>query len=306
MAKAIDQSSGVLAIASVAESSMSLYDTVQSFQSNPKQLRDLSEELKALNGTLASLHDVLRITPDINLTVLELPLKLCGDRCKDLQMEILKCSSRSRGNRTSFRDWVMLRYMVRGVEGVRQLLLRYISTFDIFLADVNLRKLSATKQTLESYKKLINTDHLESYFQKLDEKLQVLSKSTAKGSVASTEEPHNEGKREHRDRMGLTATQLLGHIRELSDCLEAKTMQGAVSEEFASSARLREECEAISQCMDACIKAGKHLEAKLSATEANQLSVSATSEILRPRGRNLGLQSQQIVGHLSDDTVRSL
>jgi hypothetical protein len=142
MAEAIGLASGLLGMASFAfQSSITLYNTVQSFQFHPKRVRDLKEELEALSGVLGSLTErvsATTATTDVDLSALDLPLRQCGNACKDFDKEIMKCSSRSGGSRTSFRDWAKLRYMGDDIDGFRQLLAGYKSTIIIALTDASL------------------------------------------------------------------------------------------------------------------------------------------------------------------------
>ena len=139
MAEPIGLASGLLTLAGFAlQASIALYQTVQSFQFHPKQIRDLKDELEALGGVLGSLTETVTVTTDVDLSALDLPLLRCGNACKDFEQEIMKCSSRSGGSRTSFRDWAKLRYMGDNVDGFRQLLAGYKSTINIALTDANL------------------------------------------------------------------------------------------------------------------------------------------------------------------------
>jgi Fungal N-terminal domain of STAND proteins len=139
MAEPIGLASGLLTLAAFAlQASITLYQTVQSFQFHPKQIRDLKDELEALGGVLGSLTETVGATTDVDLSALDLPLLRCGNACKDFEQEIMKCSSRSGGSRTSFRDWAKLRYMGDNVDGFRQLLAGYKSTINIALTDANL------------------------------------------------------------------------------------------------------------------------------------------------------------------------
>lgn len=139
MAESIGLASGLLTLTLFAlQSSAALYNTIQSFQSHQKRVRDLVEELEALNGVLQPLKDTLQATNSLNLSSLELPLRRCGDSCKEFEQELLKCSSRSTGGRTSFRDWAKLRYMGDDVDGFRRLLAGYKLTICIALTDANL------------------------------------------------------------------------------------------------------------------------------------------------------------------------
>lgn len=139
MAEPIGVASGLLALTAFAfKASVALYQTLQSFQFHPKQLRDLKQELEALSGVLDSLTETVSATTDVDLSALELPLRRCGNACKEFEQEIMKCSTRSGGNRTSFRDWAKLRYMGDNIDGFRQLLYGYKSTISIALTDANL------------------------------------------------------------------------------------------------------------------------------------------------------------------------
>jgi hypothetical protein len=139
MAEPIGLASGLLTVATFAfQSSITLYKTVQSFQNHPKIVRNLEEELEALSGVLDSLIQTVKATTDVDLSALDFPLRRCGSACKDFEQEIMKCSSRSGGSRTSFRDWAKLTYMGDDITAFGLLLAGYKSTIIIALTDVNL------------------------------------------------------------------------------------------------------------------------------------------------------------------------
>ena len=139
MAEPVSLASGLLALATFAfHSSITLYNTIQSFQSHPKRVRDLTEELEALSGVLSALNETVSATTDVDLSILDLPLLRCGNACKEFGQELLKCLTRSAGNRTSFRDWAKLKYMGDDVDGFRRLLAGYKLTISIALTDANL------------------------------------------------------------------------------------------------------------------------------------------------------------------------
>jgi Fungal N-terminal domain of STAND proteins len=139
MAEPISLASGLLALATFAfQSSITLYKTVQSFQSHTKRVRDLIEELEALSGVLGPLAETVIATTDVDLSALDLPLLRCGNSCKEFEKEIMKCSLRSGGSRTSFRDWAKLRYMGEDIDGFRRLLAGYKLTINIAMTDANL------------------------------------------------------------------------------------------------------------------------------------------------------------------------
>ena len=106
MADPISLASGLLALATFAfQCSVSLYETLDSFQSHPKRVRDLLEELAALGAVLGPLVDMVHSAADAKLASLELPLLRCGSACQEFQALLLRVSSRSTASRTSFRDW---------------------------------------------------------------------------------------------------------------------------------------------------------------------------------------------------------
>lgn len=139
MAEAVGLASGLLTLASFAfQSSVSLYETVKSFTSHPKRVRDLLEELEALIAVLDPLSDLLKSPAGTALPALDLPLKRCGNACKDFEQQLMKCLSRSGEDRTSFRDWAKLRYLRDDIDGFRRLLSGYKSTINIALTDATL------------------------------------------------------------------------------------------------------------------------------------------------------------------------
>jgi Fungal N-terminal domain of STAND proteins len=139
MAEAIGLASGLLALATFAfQSSITLINTIQSFQNHSTRVRDLKQELEALTAVLAPLTETVDASNNADLSALSLPLLRCGHSCREFQEEIIKCSSRSGGNRTSFRDWAKLKYMGDGIDEFRQLMAGYKSTIIIALTDANL------------------------------------------------------------------------------------------------------------------------------------------------------------------------
>ncbi len=139
MAELIGLSSGLVALVGFAlKSSTLLYDTVKSYRSHPKNVRDLEGELEALAVVLQALSETVEQKKDTDFTALQLPLFRCGNACKEFGELIAKCSSRSGGSRTSFRDWAKLKYMGDGIDEFRRMLAGYKSTINIALADANL------------------------------------------------------------------------------------------------------------------------------------------------------------------------
>lgn len=138
MAEPIGQDSSLLALTTFAfQSSTALYETIQS-KVRSKRVRDLNEELEALSDILGALTKTVSATTDVKLSALRRPLLRCGIACKEFEMEILGYLSQSDGSQTSIRGWAKLRYMGDDVDGFRQRLAGYKSTFSIALADANL------------------------------------------------------------------------------------------------------------------------------------------------------------------------
>jgi hypothetical protein len=138
MADPISTASGLLALAGFAfQSSKLLYQAVQSFQSNKRIVRELKEELEALNGVLQSLQETVANTT-VDMSTLKLPLLRCGKSCEDFEAVIIKCTSHSGGSRTSFRDWAKLTYMGEDIAGFKAMLQGYKSTIMIALGDANM------------------------------------------------------------------------------------------------------------------------------------------------------------------------
>ena len=111
---------------------------MQSFTSLLKRVQNLLEELEALYIELGSLTHTVRTEVRIDLLVFEAPLQRCGSACREFKQILLRCSSQSGINRTSFCGWAKLTYMGDDIDGFRQLLSSYKSTIDIALTDVDM------------------------------------------------------------------------------------------------------------------------------------------------------------------------
>jgi hypothetical protein len=138
MADPIGIASGLLALASFAfHSSVSLCQVIGSFQSNKRVIRELKEELEALDGVLQSLQQAT-VNSIIDIPALKLPLLRCGQACQEFETLIVKCTAHSGGSRTSFRDWAKLTYLGDDIIGFKNMLAGYKATISIALGDANL------------------------------------------------------------------------------------------------------------------------------------------------------------------------
>lgn len=139
MAEVIGIVSGLAGLGAIAlKSSIALYETINSYQSHQQRVRDLADETGALAEVLGTLNDTIRTTSYKDLSALEIPLRRCAKACTEFEQEIKKCSSRSREDRASFRDWARLRYMGDDVDGFRRTLASYKVTISIALTDASL------------------------------------------------------------------------------------------------------------------------------------------------------------------------
>ena len=139
MADPLSISSGLVALVSFTlKSCVVLYQTIESYRSHPKNVRDLKQELEALTGVLQALSETVERNQAVDFAALKLPLLRCGNACKEFDEVIAKCTSRSGGSKTSFRDWAKLKYMGDGIDDFRRMLGGYKATINIALNDAHL------------------------------------------------------------------------------------------------------------------------------------------------------------------------
>ncbi|EGC46698.1 conserved hypothetical protein [Histoplasma capsulatum var. duboisii H88] len=173
MAEPISIASGIITLAGFAfNSSKSLYQAVESFRSTKRAVRELKEELEALDRVLQSLQEAV-VTYVDELAGLSLPLLRCGKACKEFEDVINKCVTHSAGSKTSFRDWAKLTYMGEDIERFRWMLAGYKSTINIAIADATFRRSNVTAAVLIEYKDMIanTTSDLEDHLQDIENKL---------------------------------------------------------------------------------------------------------------------------------------
>ncbi len=138
MADPISLGSGLLTLVVFAlQSSKTLYQAFESFQNHGRTVRELKEELMALNEVLQSLQATVDQT-DTRLSALKLPLLSCGKACAEFAAVIARCTLHYNGSRKSFRDWARLSYMGKDIVGFRSLMAGYKSTITIALGDANM------------------------------------------------------------------------------------------------------------------------------------------------------------------------
>lgn len=140
MAEAIGIASGVVALVTFAlQSSQVLYQTVESFRSQKREVRELKNELQTLIPVLESLKHVSSAgKPDADFDPLRRPLHQCGIACRDFGTLIEACVSRSEQDRRSFRDWARLKYKGDDIDQFKKMISAYKSTINIAIGDINL------------------------------------------------------------------------------------------------------------------------------------------------------------------------
>lgn len=139
MADPLGVASALIAIVTATlQTSKALYDTIQSFRSHQRAVQLLLDELVGLNEVLQSLEKLVKSTDDATFRPLRLPLLQCQRACSDFDALMVQCSKRSGQPRTSFRDWLKVRYMESDINGFTSMLAGYKSTISIALGDANL------------------------------------------------------------------------------------------------------------------------------------------------------------------------
>lgn len=92
------------------QSSVMLYQTVKNLQSRSNVIRELLQELEALQSVLQVLEESVG-NLHLDLESLDLPLRRCTNACRDLNTLIKRSTSHSTEERSSKRDWLKLRYL---------------------------------------------------------------------------------------------------------------------------------------------------------------------------------------------------
>lgn len=138
MAEVVGTVSAITSLVTLAlQSSITLYQTLQSLQSRDKVIRELRQELEALQSVLQALDESI-CSFEVDLTALKQPLMRCNNACGEFNALIMKCTSHSTEERSSKRDWLKLRYMGEDITGFKDMLASYKSTISIALAYANL------------------------------------------------------------------------------------------------------------------------------------------------------------------------
>ncbi|KAF3050781.1 hypothetical protein E8E11_010522 [Didymella keratinophila] len=193
MADPISVTSGLLTLVTFGlQASQSLYQTIKGYNSHQRNVRELREELEALDSVLDALSQVITDS-DSEFVALKIPVLRCGNACKDFEAILIKCSTNGTGPRTSFRDWTRLRYLGDDVTGFKNMLASYKSTITIALCNANLRTSAITTSVLNEYQgKIEDTmSDLTERLRSVDEQLDVLLERRTEGAIDSELERHH-------------------------------------------------------------------------------------------------------------------
>ena len=236
--------SGVLALSAFAfKSSVSLYQSVKSFQSNKKEIRELKGELESLSNIMQSLQQLASKDED-QFKTLSLPLLRCGQACKDFEEVIANCTKHSSESKTSFRDWAKLQYLGSDIVGFKDMLAGYKATISIAIGDINL---------------YVFTVHVSLF------KLTCLAtRRTAAVSASAVQE--------FKEMLKDTKTDLQDHLENLGGKLEALSIQesSANDETMTERGRMQAEIESAKDCLAVCARAFEH---------ANKLITNAFKDV---------------------------
>lgn len=120
------------------QASKALRDTIKSFNQHPKYVRDLRDELSALEDVLLLLEQSLAASGEADYAFLQVPIQRCGRACEEFKQALQKCLKQDHSDGSSFRGWLKIRWMGSDIHGFKDTLAGYKSTIAIAMAGVNL------------------------------------------------------------------------------------------------------------------------------------------------------------------------
>lgn len=140
MADPLSVTSAVVGLITAScQASKALRDTIHSYRYHTKNVRDLRNELEALEGTLQLLDATLASLNSDDFAALELPLRRCGCACEEFKQSLERCAGRNDDDKAKFRGWLKIRWMNSDINGFKDTLAGYKSTIAIAIAGVNLQ-----------------------------------------------------------------------------------------------------------------------------------------------------------------------
>ncbi|KAE8397189.1 hypothetical protein BDV37DRAFT_266277, partial [Aspergillus pseudonomiae] len=154
MAEAVGVVSAILGLTIFAyDTSKSLYETVSSFRTQRKTIKDLQDELNSLTTILGSIRTYVEGSNEVQrLEPLKEPLECCLTICQEMRETLEACTKYSAEGRDSVRAWLSMRYHGKSFEDIRKRLNSYTSTLSITFASINMRNHSITQESLNDLK----------------------------------------------------------------------------------------------------------------------------------------------------------
>jgi hypothetical protein len=150
MADPLSVTSAVVGLIAVScQASKALRETIHSYKNHTKNVRDLKNELEALEETLQLLDATLPGLDVADFAALESPLRRCGCACEEFKQILERCTGRGDDDKSKFRGWLKIRWMGSDINGFKDTLAGYKSTIAIAIAGINLY-VSLTETTLPS------------------------------------------------------------------------------------------------------------------------------------------------------------
>lgn len=138
MANPVSAASGVLALVTFGtQATFSLIQLIQGFEKAPSTVRQLKDELSALDGVLQSLREKTNDT-DSKFSELKIPLFQCGKACRDFELVLSQKAGTSSGAKASFIEWTKLKFHGSDINGFKETIAGYKATISIALCTVNL------------------------------------------------------------------------------------------------------------------------------------------------------------------------
>lgn len=138
MAEAIGVASGVVALTGVTfKACITLRDLIKGFEHHPGIIRDLISETEDLSQVLHWLSEIAN-SSNLDLTVVEYPLKKCEDACDAFIKQLQSFLSSSGETRRTFKGWARFRCNGDDVNTFRRDLATYKSLISLALTGANL------------------------------------------------------------------------------------------------------------------------------------------------------------------------
>ncbi|KAF9887225.1 hypothetical protein FE257_010479 [Aspergillus nanangensis] len=176
MAEPLSVASSLVTLAGVAfQASKSLYQSIQSFKSVKRTIRELCYDLESLTQVLEALQQIAAQN-EAQFAALRLPLLRCGKICREFEETVNNCVTHSVRERRSFRDWAKLQYRGGDIADLRTTLAGYKATISIALGGATFRQVAVTRDVLDEYKQMIGeaTSDLREHLENIDERFQSL------------------------------------------------------------------------------------------------------------------------------------